>query len=348
MFTSDADIRQAVQKYCQRVFSTDLSLDPPFVFSERHTRIMQKMLSRADRKCTAKRVAWRTAACLAAALVIFVAACVASPRVWAAVRSWYVSIISPDMLVYDFNHEENDHAFLVVRPDNLPEGFIQTEHDEGDGYSKQAYASDTGEYLNFSYHWATVGELKKIERLEKKYGTIEIYLSQQAIVYTEKSINKLIWYDKYSKISYWAESNMDQEALIRIFKESIEMHPPIYEPTWLPEGYYVYDNYIDPAVCYVSYLNENTQDIISVDCSDLGETDRMFVFGDSDPLDLLVNNKPVTVYIHEDSWEGTDLVLIDDSANVVITIQTGIKDPELVTKIAESLIVVDSYSRYIN
>ena len=73
----------------------------------------------------------------------------------------------------------------------------------------------------------------------------------------------------------------------------------------------------------------------------------MFVFGDSAPLDLLVNNKPVTVYIHGDSWEGIDLVLIDDSDNVVITIQTGIKDPELVTKIAESLVMVDSYSRYI-
>ena len=350
MSISEADIKLAVHKYCQRAFSEDLAADPPFVFSREHISVMQKMLGRADRSRSIRRVIKHAAICAAAVLVILVAACAVSPKVWAAVRSWYINIISPDKLVYEFNHEENDHAFLVVRPDNLPEGFELTELDEGDGYSKQTYSNaENGEYLKLSYHWATVGELRKIEKLEKKHGTVSIFMGQQAVLYTERGLSKLVWYDKYPQIIYWVESSMGQDALLNIFKDSIEMHPPIYEPTWLPNGYVVDDIYIDKGTVEISYINDNTSDFIVINCGDLGETESAFVLGDNveNVLNIDINGINAAIYCHNEGlFVGTDLVMIDETRNMVFTIETGSIDPDLVEKIARSLEKVGSIPRY--
>ena len=156
---------------------------------------------------------------------------------------------APDRLVYDFNHEENDHVFLVVRPENLPEGLELSAKDEGDGYSDQTYNNaSTGEYMKFSYHWATVGDIKKLEKLERADNNVSIFMGQKAISYIENGLRKLAWYDKYSQISYWAESNMKEEDLINVFSASVEMHPPFYEPTWLPEGYVEYAHMNTPKL----------------------------------------------------------------------------------------------------
>ena len=350
MSISEADIKLAVHKYCQRAFSEDLAADPPFVFSGEHISVMQKMLGRADRRRNVKRIMKHIAACIAAVLVILAAACAVSPKVWAAVRSWYINIISPDRLVYEFNHEENDHAFLVVRPDSLPEGFELTELDEGDGYSRQTYSNvESGEYLKFSYHWATVGELRKLEKLEKKHGMISIFKGQQAVLYTERGLSKLVWYDKYPQITYWAESNMDQEKLLSIFRDSIEMHPPIYEPTWLPEEYVFDDIYIDEGTVEISYFNDKTNDYIVINCGDLGETERVFVLGNDveNRLDISINGINAAIYCHDEGlFVGTDLVMIDETRNLVFTIETGCIDPDLVARIARSLEIVESISRY--
>ena len=338
MFTSDVDIRQAVQKYCQRVFSTDLSLDPPFVFSEWHTQIMQKMLSRADRKHTAKRVARRTAACLAAALVIFVTACVVSPRVWAAVRSWYVINIGPDQIVYEFEHKENDHAFLVVRPNTLPEGFKLKQLDEGDGYSIQNYDNaSTGEYIDFRCHWITVREQAKLEGLIEKYGTTHLAIGYDVVFYQENGLNKMAWYDKYNLISYWVESNLPQEEIIAAF-DNMEIHPPVYVPDWVPEGYELIDAYCDAANCDLIYLNAEIEDILAIGSTDLGWTQKLFIEGEGESRIVNINGIAGTVYWGEDYYKGTIMVLIDEKNNIGITIQTNRVDPELVIKIAEHLI----------
>ena len=233
----EKELKKAVHEVCLAMAAWDASPAVPYSFSKEYTDNLNRMLCASERRMKRKSLLLRVAACFVALLVAFAAACAISPKVWAAVRSWYVNIVSPDRLVYEFNHEKNDHAFLVVRPDSLPEGFELTEIDEGDGYSIQVYKNPgTGEYLKFSYHWATVRDLKTLEKLEKKHGQISIFMGQQAVAYTDNGLSKLFWYDKYSGISYWAESNMDQDALVIVFKDSIEMHPPIYEPTWLPDG----------------------------------------------------------------------------------------------------------------
>ena len=172
-------------------------------------------------------------------------------------------------------------------------------------------------------------------------------MGQQAVSYTESGLSKLFWYDKYSGISYRAESNLDQDALVKVFKDSIEMHPPIYEPTWLPEGYVLYDTYIDGGNCDLSYYNEKTGSIIGIECSDLGITDRLFIDGTGPSREMIINGTTVTVYCGQDNVKGTVLVMVDEIHNMAITMYTGMIDPDLVTSIAENLTIVNSVSRFI-
>ena len=345
----EKELKKAVHEVCLAMAAWNASLAVEYEFPASYKDRLCSMLVRSEKRIERKRTMLRAAACFAALILAFSVICAASPKVWAAVRSWYVYLTAPDRLVYDFNHEENDHAFPVVRPEDLPEGFALSTKDEGEGHSVQIYNNmNTGDYLKFSYQWATVGDIKKLEKLERAYNNVSIFMGQKAISYTENGLRKLAWYDRYSQISYWAESNMKEEDLINIFSASVEMHPPFYEPTWLPEGYVEYALYIDKGESVISYINKETQDIITINSSDLGETDGLFVYGDGaeKPIIVVINGIEASVYCHKDgSFVGTDLVMVDESAKMVHTIQTGLIDLELVVHIAESLEKVDAFTR---
>ncbi len=344
---SDKEIERAVHELCLAVSAWDASPAIPYELSDIFTLSLRTMLLASEKRLKRKKSALRIAACFAAVVIAFSLVCLAYPTVWAAIRSWYVNIVSPDRLVYEFNHEETDHAFLVVRPDSLPEGFELTGLDEGDGYSNQTYSNAaTGEYLIFSYHWATVGGLKKFEKLKEKYGTISIFNGNEAVSYSEQGLSVLTWYDKYHQIIYWIESNLSDDDLVNSFAESIEMHPPLYEPTWLPEGYVYNDIYIDTGGCETAYYNEVSGDYIIISCDDQGETERVFVDGQGESKEVVINGNIATVYWGEEPIPGTVLVMIDETVHMVFVIDTDIIDPELVIKIAESLEVVGPLSMY--
>ena len=342
---SDREIKRAVHELCMAMAVWDASPAVPYQPSERFSSNLNKMLLVSEKRMKRKNRILKIAACFAALIIAFSVACAVSPTVWAAVRSWYVNIVSPDRLIYEFNHEENDHAFLVVRPDSLPEGFELTDLDEGDGYSNQTYTNEsTGEYLKFSYHWATVGELKKLEKLKRKYGTVSIFNGNEAVSYSQQGLSTLTWYDKYSQITYWAESDLSVDDLASIFAESIEMHPPLYEPTWLPEGFVVCDIYVDKGGSTITYFSEKSEVFIIVSCDDQGETERVFVDGRGESKEVAVNGNKATVYWGEEPVPGTVLVMVDETIHMVFVIDTDVIDPELVIKIAESLEVVESFS----
>ena len=92
------------------------------------------------------------------------------------------------------------------------------------------------------------------------------------------------------------------------------------------------------------YYNTETDDIITIECADLGEIDGLYVFGDGESEEVFINGCSAFIYWGEGSFSGTGLVMIDKASNMVITIQTGSIDPEIVTRIAESIKVVDCFS----
>ena len=337
MYITEAEIKQAVHKYCQITFSEDLAMDPPFVFSQRHIREMRKLLARADRRRGLKRMMRHAVACVAAVLVIFFTACIVSPKVWAAVRSWYVVHIGQDQTVYQFEHIENDHAFLVVRPGALPDGMVLKNMDEGNGYSIQEYENaKTGEYINFSYHWLTVRERAQIEQMVEQYETVQLGDGYEAVLYEDNGLLKLAWYEKYNLISYWAESNMTAEKLISAFGE-IEMHPPLYVPTWLPEKYELVDIENDKGTIDNVYMSQESDDVIIITIADYGIISQLPVWGEGESRDVFINGHEGIVVWGDGFYKGSAVFFIDRNENLVFTIQTGLIDPDLVIHIAESL-----------
>ena len=337
MYVSETEIKQAVHRYCQRAFSADMAMDPPFVFSQEHMEKMRKLLDRADRRRGFKRMMKHAVACFAAVLLIFFTACIVSPKVWADVRSWYVVHIGQDQTVYQFEHIENDHAFLVVRPDALPEGMELKSIDEGDGYSIQEYENaKTGEYINFSYHWLTVKERAHIEQMAEQYRTVKLAYGYEAILYEDEGLVKLCWYEKYNLISYWAESNLPVEKLVNAFSE-MEMHLPVYAPIWLPEEYELIDSVVDIGSMDFVYSNPKTGDIIIITIADYGIIPQLSVFGEGESRDVIINGREGVVSWGDGFYKGTVLFFIDRNENLVFTIQTGQIDPDMVIHIAESM-----------
>ena len=337
MYVSETEIKQAVHRYCQRAFSADMVMDPPFVFSQEHIQKMRKLLDRADRRRGFKRMMRHAAACVAAVLLIFFTACIVSPKVWAAVRSWYVVHIGPDQTVYQFEHIENDHAFLVVRPGALPEGMELKSIDEGNGYSIQEYANaKTGEYIKFSCHWLTVKERAHIEQMAEQYKTVQLAYGYEAVLYEDEGLVKLGWYEKYNLISYWAESNMTAEKLISAFGD-IEMNPPLYVPTWLPEGYELVDREDEARTIDSVYMNPKSGDIIIITIADYGIMPQLSVFGEGESRDVIINGHEGVVSWGDGFYKGASVFFIDRNENLMFTIQTGQIDPDMVIHIAESM-----------
>ena len=62
---------------------------------------------------------------------------------------------------------------------------------------------------------------------------------------------------------------------------------------------------------------------------------------------MIINGTNVAVYWGQDNVKGTVLVMVDEIHNMVITMYTGMIDPDLVTSIAENLTIVNSVSRFI-
>ena len=333
----EKELKKAVHEVCLAMAAWNASLAVAYEFPASYKDRLCSMLVRSEKRIERKRTMLRAAACFAALVLAFSVICAASPKVWAAVRSWYVIHIGPDQTVYQFEQKENDHAFLVVRSDAMPDGMELININEGDGYSIQEYANvKTGEYINFSYHWLTVRERVRIEQMAEQFGTVQLANGYEAVLYEEDGLAKLVWYEKYNLISYWAESNLSGEELIAAFKE-IEIHPPEYVPTWLPEGYELIDSEDGSRTLDYIYMNQESGDIIMITIADYGIMSQMSVLGEGEAKDVEINGNEGAVSWGGGLYEGTTLFFIDKKENLVFVIQTGLTDPDIVVQIAESL-----------
>ena len=156
------------------------------------------------------------------------------------------------------------------------------------------------------------------------------------LFYSENGVNKMVWYDTYSLIGYWVESNLSKEEIVSAF-DNMELHPPVYVPTWLPEGYELIDSMYDKSNSDLIYLNSETSDIISIGVADYGWATKSFAFGDGQQKEVYIDGNEGVVCWGGGDFEGTVLVLIDDSNDLVINVYTGLIDPDLLIEIADHL-----------
>ena len=345
---TDEEIKKAAAQVRIAIDRYDAIPAEQVSFSEKHERAMLAMFAGKNRRDRARRAARRISVCFIVLVVALLGSCLVFPGVRAAVSNWSLYVLEPDRVVYEFHHNEKDKAFVIARPSVLPAGFECVALDETPGRSLQRYEDRaTGEYLIFDYHWLTVREQRKLNRLKNKYGVTHLYMDNEAVSYSEKGISKLCWSDSRGIIGFWAESNMYSEELIKAFSANSE-HVAMFEPSWLPDGYKLCFQSADYGSRTLVYQDEFEQNKLYITVHDLGKTDYLFVEGEAASEDITINGRRGKIYIGKNGSQiGARLILIDDVENYIIKIDAGSAEKDIVIKVAEGLEKVDALTRYL-
>lgn len=264
---------------------------------------------------------------------------VSSPAAYAAVRSWSLNIYNK-VVDYTFSHSDKDHAVIICTPASLPEGFETAETYHSGYYTRKVYKSaETGDFIRFEYRRPTEAQKSKIAK--RAQSAEKVYTSTGVEMNLTDSGNhrNLFWYDPDRDLAYYVESSLGAEALAAVFSD-IQLRLPLYEPTWLPEGYEVAD--VDSSYPFYDVVYSNGDEYFDVyyDCSDLAETDLVFVVS---PNEEAVTTETVSIqgkegffHPHNDERDGGDLIIIDEKNNLVYMIESNI-DKQSIVRIGESI-----------
>ena len=341
-FFTEAELKAAVYAYGEAWRTSDPSADPGHVFSEIYKSRKAGILS-AARKRQAKQRVWHNVAAVFIVLIMsFGIVLAASPTARAAVLNWTVDTYNR-IVDYRFYHNEDDHTFLICDPGSLPEGFVRTEEYHKGYYARKVYADpDTGSYIKLEYRKPTDAQIK---RLEKQAASAELFLEDGIIkkyITQSGSKNKLFWYDPQRNLVFRVESNLDRTALEECFR-TMDFRLPLYEPTWLPEGFEIserIDHYMEE---FILYEDPKTQAVLFFTYTDMAEANDLYIFKVAGEYPDEIRSEAVTVsggsayyYPSTDNDVGADLVWIDEIDHIVFVI-SGTAGKETMIRIAESV-----------
>lgn len=112
---------------------------------------------------------------------------------------------------------------------------------------------------------------------------------------------------------------------------------PSYQPSWLPEGFVVMDNYHDAGTCGAFYLNEKTGDSISFECIFTENTSASIIVQDYDTKEPVVIGGIEGYYYSEGkSSKDKTIVWADETANIVFSVRSSL-DKDTLLRIARSI-----------
>ena len=219
-------------------------------WSPRYLRNRMRML--ADPFAWAKRMArpvWRqaarTAACVALACLVTLGGLMAvSPTVRAAVLGWLREITENGIFYTALgnrdgaeNHEPPDWMLT-----DLPDGWtLDSASDLGSSAEKQYRCEESSVRFICSYPdegaigWGIGNPESGDTRREVTVNgyTAELYGDEQSAM--------LAWQDEDGMLFYFTSAHVDPDALVEMAASAApeETELPFYDPTWLPEGYWL-------------------------------------------------------------------------------------------------------------
>ena len=285
----------------------------------------------------------RTAAAVLGILIIsFAIVMAASPKAYAAVRNWTINIYNK-IVDYTFNHSGDDHAVIICDPAGLPEGFVKAETYHSGYYTRKLYKNaETGDYIRFEYRKPTQAQADRLEKRGQKAESVTA-ANGVPMYYAAGSPNELFWYDKDRDLVFYAESNLDKDALLDCFASTV-LRLPQYEPSWLPEGYVEADR-MDYYPNYdITYYNPSTDSYIYYNYGDQAETDLIAIdqLGyDIIAEDVIINGEHSYYYPSADGGPGEDLVYINNSNHIVFILTSDIGKENCV-RLIESIRLVEN------
>lgn len=335
---SEKDLKLAVAAYCMEFCAPEPEYDPGHVFSKRYNDQIRKILSMSRRQIYMKRALRMTASLFIILMLSFCAVMLMNGSARAAFVNWTVNIYNR-IVDITFTHTGDDHAYIICTPGELPEGFELAENYHIGYYTRSLYKNAEGQYIKFEYCRPTE---KQKQRIEARSAGAETAVSAQGVkMFLEegRNVSHLFWYEPHQDLAYYVESNLDRETLLRSF-DTMNMRLPLYEPAWLPEGYIIdYRNDFYPQYV-MDFCNADTGEYIYFGYTDAAETDLVFVDHLRDEIkveEVIVNGNHGFFFPQTESTNDNDLVVIDESNNLVFMISSVLEYEEII-RIAESIV----------
>ena len=341
---SDEILKKAVISYCEALCASEQREAPVHSFSELYSIRIQKLIAVVRRRRRVKQIMRNVLVAAVCMLIIAGAVVVSSPTAYAAVRSWTINIYNK-LVDYTFNHTEDDHAAIICAPADLPEGFELAETYHSGYYTRKLYKNSSGSYIRLEYRKPTDTQKARIEKRSAEAERVTTANGVPMSYLQGSSKNELFWYDADRSLVFSVESNLDKDALLDCFS-SVSYRLPLYEPTWLPEGYKEVqrmEHYPYYDIIYAVSDLDFSQHVILYSYCDIAETDGVVIdrLGDDVVVEgVRINGILGKYYPHTDGMEGGDFILINEKDKLIYMIESDL-DKNLILRLAESIMCVE-------
>lgn len=307
------------------------------LFSVQHDSRMRLILSAGKRRESRRNIRRSAAAVLLVLVLSFSMVMAFSAEARAGFQGWFIKI-RKDLIQYEFNHTMDDRAYIICAPGSLPEGFEKAETTIKDNYTLKLYKNDlSGDTIRFEYSNATETMIAEVNRqkasaeLLLKDGIIEKYCIQDG------NNCRVFWHDPQRRLVFFVDSSLDKSALASCFK-TMNFRLPLYEPTWLPEGF----EEVDKEMIYpsVDLLYMKSDEMLLFTYYDIAELEGIDIdrLGDSvDYKKMTINQLPAYYFPASKRVFGSDLVIVDEENNLVYIV-CAILPEDVLVSIAESIV----------
>ena len=354
MVFTEEQLKKAVEEFAEELYADLPVAGPDPEFSDNYQARKRQFIAMArdsgeasgsttvSTKRRGRRVLRTVAAVLGILIISFAILMVASPKAYAAVRDWTINIYNK-IVDYTFNHSEDDHAVIVCEPAGLPEGFERAETYHSGYYTRKLYKNaETGDYIRFEYRKPTKAQIANIEKRGQKAESVTA-ANGVPMCFAAGNPNELFWYDKDRNLVFYVESDLSKDSLLDCFA-SVNYRLPLYEPSWLPEGYGL--SYEDQ--CYPSLLKEyidQNNSMLNLDIYDMAEVDIVNIWSRGDDVNMeecQINKTEAKYYPATETDPGSGIVWIDEKNHLVCIFTTDSLSKEELIRFSESVQCVET------
>lgn len=137
----------------------------------------------------------------------------------------------------------------------------------------------------------------------------------------------------------WVKEIYESMTVYLFSSEDSENDSVSYEPTWIPEGFALVDNFRDSEYCLRVYSNETGEKMFAIEYTLMRHTSMSITAQDySEVINVDVNGIPADLYVGNEASPQGALVWVDEANQIVFNIQGNISNEDIV-HIAQSLIL---------
>lgn len=315
-----------------------LSMDEELTFSVAFERRMKRLIRRTSHPIGYRVI--QTVACIL--LVAMLSGCTVlavSPEAREAFVGW-VREVYETMFVYHYvGPVQEIPEGVFYAPSWMPEGYREIKRSDSGPTRNIFYQNSEGDIAAF-YYTADPETLRLYIEAEYAAGQSTCVKEYAATLYMdqrEQQANVLVWTDTETNILFFISAHATSEELINM-AESVEIVPTEYHPTYITEGYLLYDKFVTDRNTILIYKNEMGK-FLSLSYGLAPEDNWAYQYTDGSYIKkrVFVNETPADLYLPAEEGLFSKLLWSDlEEEGAFFTITACLPEEEIL-RFAESI-----------